>query len=265
MDSMQPYYTVKPKLPKAVAFVDYEHWLIALQKLHHIKPNIGSWIEDLSMRVQLRDLYFFGDFSTPEMEGELCRIRSFTNKIIETKNAGNYRKDFTDFIMLDAIYQQIILSPDVEAYIFFTGDAHFNSVAAFIKTICRKTVGVYGIQGSLSNQLKNTADWWYEVPFESEMYLLYYRMILNNIKYLEQRKERSVFPTFMRTVQCTADYNQVEADFIKDALQKLITEGYITQGEEYIGFRQTLKVLRVDWEAVVRDGIWIDAAPVCIK
>lgn len=253
---MEPVFTLKKVKPRALAFVDYEHWLISLNHKYHLKPNIGSWISELRSKVDLRDLYFFGDFSTPEMEQELFRIRSFTTKIVETKNAGIYKKDFTDFIMLDFIYQQEIALPDTEAYILFTGDAHFNSVTAFLKNIRGKQVGLYGVRGALSTQLKNTADWWAELPFEADLFREYFRMILSNLRHLEDRKDFPVKPTFMRTVQCTAEYNNVEEEMIKSALEQLMAAGYISQKEEYIGFHRTITALCVDWDAVKQDGLW---------
>ena len=37
----------KDKRKKAIAFVDFEHWYISLEKLHHQKPNIRAWREEL--------------------------------------------------------------------------------------------------------------------------------------------------------------------------------------------------------------------------
>lgn len=246
-------------LPRAVAFVDYEHWLFSLANEYKLKPDIGAWLADLQDKVDLRDLYFFGDFSAPEMENELYRIRSFSNKIIETRNAGYYKKDFTDFIMLDAIYQQLFLSPSIEAFVILSGDAHFNSVCAFLKTICRKKIGIYGVRGALSGQLRNTADWWRELPFEVELFRLYYGMILSNLKRLEEHRERVFHPTFLRTVESTADYNGVDRELIRAALEKLIAMGYITKRLEHVGLRQTITAIRVDWDAVAMDGIWAGA------
>lgn len=242
-------------LPSAIAFVDYEHWTVAQQKLFCMKPNIGEWFEDLHQKVKLRDVYFFGDFSAPSLENELYRIRSYSNKIIETKNAGYYKKDFTDFIMLDCIYQQVIQSPEVQAFVIFSGDAHFNAAAAFIKNICRKQVGLYGVRGALSGQLKNTVDWWVEVPSEAALFRTYYKMILSNIKHLEDRKDFSPKPTFHRTVQCTAEYNGVDQESIQAALKQMIALGYITQQEEYIGLHRTIPTIRVDWDAVRAAGL----------
>ena len=66
-------------LPKAIAFVDYEHWFISMEKLHHMKPNIQAWFNDLKKKCNIVEVIFFGDFSKfREKETETKRIRTFT-------------------------------------------------------------------------------------------------------------------------------------------------------------------------------------------
>ena len=61
------------------------------------------------------------------------KIRGYTNDIVETKNGGGYfKKDFTDFIMLDRIYQTAYTKKDIDTYIIFTGDGHFSSAVLFL-------------------------------------------------------------------------------------------------------------------------------------
>ena len=134
----------KDKRKKALAFVDFEHWYISLEKLHRQKPNVRAWREELEKDYIVDDIYVFGDFSNPSLRAEIEKIRHVTNLIIETKNAsGFYKKDFTDFIMLDNIYQSAINRSDIEAFIIFSGDGHFSSVVSFLANRCRKEVGVY--------------------------------------------------------------------------------------------------------------------------
>ena len=122
-----------------------------------MKPDIRSWYKGLSEQYELSDLYFFGDFSNPLLRQEIPRIREFTTGIIETQNASSYhKKDFTDFIMLDHIYQRSFQN-DVDVFILFTGDGHFSSVVSYLVNKRRKAVEVFGITGAISASLKNTA------------------------------------------------------------------------------------------------------------
>ena len=89
----------KEKRKKAIAFVDFEHWYISLDKLHRQRPDVRGWRDQLAEEYLIDDIYVFGDFSNPSLRTEIEKIRHVTNLIIETKNAsGFYKKDFTDFI-----------------------------------------------------------------------------------------------------------------------------------------------------------------------
>ena len=47
--------------------------------------------------------------------------------VVDTADESTYRrKDMTDFVMLDAIYQSVNELPAIDTYILFTGDGHFN-------------------------------------------------------------------------------------------------------------------------------------------
>ena len=50
-------------LPAAIAFVDYEHWYISMEKIYHLRPNIQSWFTDLKKRCNIVEVIFFADFS----------------------------------------------------------------------------------------------------------------------------------------------------------------------------------------------------------
>ena len=118
------------KKPRAVAFVDYEHWYISLDKMYHVKPDIRAWVEDMSQTLNVQEIYFFADFSKAGLREEIPKIRGFTNKIIETGSmTTRVQKDFTDFIMLDHIYQEAMSRQnDNDVFVIFTGDGHFYSV-----------------------------------------------------------------------------------------------------------------------------------------
>jgi len=251
----------KPSKPRAIAFVDYEHWFISLDKLYKMRPDIKSWRDELASKYEIKEIIFFADFSNPLIRPELSRIREVTNYIIETQNtSSSFKKDFTDFIMLDHIYQKAMTAHDVDVFILFTGDGHFNSVVNFLITQMGKTVGIYAVRDALSTQLRNTASFTVTVPREDNNYLEYYRMILRNMKYLQNNSgKRPSYPSFMPTVQNVARINNVPQSAIADALQRLIANGYINQTQERpYGFSRSIKVLHVNWEKCRADGIYTD-------
>lgn len=249
----------KNGLPKAVAFVDYEHWFISMEKLHHKKPNIQAWFNDLKKKCNIVEVLFFGDFSKfKEKEIEIKRIRTFTNKIIDTYNPDlHYKKDYTDFIILDNIYQKAMTDRDAELFIIFSGDGHFSSAAAFVRNFCNKKVGIYGVKNCISKNLKNSADWTVEVPLEQEENLPIYDMIFKSLKATMEKGNKQ--PTFMKTVESVAGKNNVATGKIKSCVVDLIHKGYLIQTQETTKQREQIRVIRPDWKKIYEDGIWIEA------
>ena len=243
--------------PTASVFVDFEHWFISLDKLYHIKPKIKDWRDELAKKYELNDIIFFADFSNPSLRGEIQKIREITNFVVDTSNTGSFfKKDFTDFIMLDHIYQKAITSDTVDTFIIFTGDGHFNSVVQFLVNRCSKEVGIYGIKNAISNKLKASATWFIEVPASNEDIAEYYCPILDNLRRIEKARYKRIRPTFMRTVESVAKSNNVDEDIIKIALLQLIEKNYIHQTKERTG-NKTINVLHTDWKSLRRDRVYL--------
>ena len=257
--------------PRAIAFVDYEHWYISLNKLYHIRPDIKSWRNKLAKDYELKEIMFFGDFSNNTLRLEIPHIREITNYIIETQNASqHHKKDFTDFIMLDHIYQKALASSDIDIFIIFSGDGHFSSVVSFLTTRIGKPVGIYGIKDAVSAQLKNCASWTVELPEKEEDPLAeYYQMILRNLMYVETSNEKQKspnkiksFPTFWGTIEAATRYNKADKDKLVKAMRAMIDKGYLYQSHERVNqqSQKKVKVLNIDWDKVKRDEIWSEPA-----
>jgi len=244
--------------PKAVAFVDFEHWYISLHKMHSQKPDYKAWYADVCSKYDINEIYFFADFSNQTLSSEIPRIREITNFIIETQNASpHHKKDYTDFIMLDHIYQRAMTSEDVDTYIIFSGDGHFSSVVNFLCLKKGKNVGIYAVRDCASTTLKNAATWMVEVPIIDNWSLRLYRMILRNLRNLQNAqagKKHKARAAFWPTVDAVAKYNHENRDEVADALRALIEKGYIFQTSEQIG-KKSIKVINVNWEKVKKDGL----------
>ncbi len=243
---------------KAIAFVDYEHWYISLDKMYHIRPDVKAFRDELSDRYDIVDIAFFGDFSNPSLRSEIFNIRQVSNTIIETQNASaNFEKDFTDFIMLDHIYQSAIKadSKSIDAYIIFTGDGHFSSAVSFLATKCRKEVGVYAVKDACSAQLVGCATYARLLPEDEQSGEQYKRMILKSLKVLfDKNKKKKVRATFWQTVEAVSKANHVNKEDVSKALRELISKGYIYQVREN-DKSDSIKILRVNWQSVYRDRL----------
>ena len=240
---------------RAIAFVDYEHWYISLNNLYGIRPDIRAWRAMLSEKYDVTGIYFFGNFSNPALRAEISKIREISNLIIETQNSNShYKKDFTDFIMLDHIYQSAIDSDNIDAFIIFTGDGHFSSVVSYLVTKCRKEVGIYAVRDALSSQLKNSASYHITVPTPEDLSLHIKRLIIKSIDsvYSENPKPR---PTFLATVEAVAKNNSLERDLVKKALDCLMEDGIIFQRRIKVGHNKTIKILVVNHTLAKMQGV----------
>lgn len=253
--------------PQAIAFVDYEHWYISLEKLYNQKPDIKEWYNDISHKYDIKDVIFFADFSNTAIRLEIARIREVTSAIVETQNtSSHYKKDFTDFIMLDHIYQRAVKANDIDTFIIFSGDGHFSSVVSFLTTRINKPVGIYGIKDCISTQLKNSATWTIELPDKSDDPMLqYYQMIIRNLRHVEENNEKikdskklKSFPTFWGTIEAATRYNNADKNTLVKAMRAMISKGYLFQSHERVSSQSSkkVKVLNIDWPKVKRDGIW---------
>ena len=249
-------FSKKQTRPKCIAFVDFEHWYIALERQYGVKPDIKGWKESLSETYDVEEIAVFGDFSNSGLRGELDKLRDVTPMVFDTKNSSEYyKKDFTDFIILDNIYQKALSREDINTFIIFTGDGHFSSVCAFLKNFCHKEVGIYGVQGGISSTLIKNSSWVREIPLEFELNAPYYNMIFT---YLEKMGTQSdIYPTFRKTAETVASMYDVEFDTIKQLLSELINEGYITQLTKNIRRREQIRILEPNWSLIEKDGLWL--------
>ncbi|MBQ9115578.1 MAG: NYN domain-containing protein [Clostridia bacterium] len=247
----------KEKKKRAIAFVDFEHWYISLEKLHNQKPDIRAWRDELAEKYIIDDIYFFADFSNQSLRSEIEKIRQVTNLIIETKNASSfYKKDFTDFIMLDHIYQTAINRNDVDTFIIFSGDGHFSSVVAYLCNRRDREVGIYGIRDAVSSQLKNTATWVKEIPAEEDKLKGFYYPILQNLRQLELRP-KPTYPAFKSTCEYVSKYYELNPQDVRSAMLEMLDKGYLTQTEVTVSGR-SLRVLKANWTKAISDGLWIE-------
>lgn len=237
--------------PNCAVFVDYEHWYIALDKNYHVKPDINAFTEELKKDYHISSFTFFGDFSNPSLQNEMHKIRGYTNDIVETKNGGGYfKKDFTDFIMLDRIYQSAYTRKDIDTYVIFTGDGHFSSAVLFLKNVCRKKVCVYGVKNAFSSQLRTAAS----ISREIEPDKLYEpcRLLIESIYDLET-ENKDARPTFMKTIDAVASKNDMDKGILRQAMEQLFDRGCVSQFVKKIGKNQ-VKLLKVDYKVCKKYG-----------
>ena len=242
------------RLPNARAFVDYEHWYISLERGYGVKPDVKSWHNELNKMFNLQELVFFADFSNVGLRAELDKLRNETKMIIDTQNpSAYYKKDFTDFIMLDYIYQSAMTEKKTDVFVIFTGDGHFSSVVRFLTGKCKKKVFIYGVTNAVSSQLKSAATYTREVPTDTDVYREYYRMIIDQMNYLYVHRELTDSATEQKITADAARKNYIEPKLLTGAFRKLVDDGYIYLAPAEAGNKKTYKA---NWELLKRDNLW---------
>ncbi|MBQ5973624.1 MAG: NYN domain-containing protein [Oscillospiraceae bacterium] len=242
---------------RIVAFVDYEHWYISMDTLYNKKkPDLAAWFADLNNRGRVVDAIFFADFSKGGLKNEIARIRLFSNKIIDTVNPNPKSvKDFTDFIILDNIYQRAMSSSDVDLFVIFSGDGHFSSAAAFLKNNLNKEVGIYGVGGATSRQLRDTGDWYVEIPGGLTKTFLIAQLALRRIKVME--KDRMKLITEDAVLRATAEENKMEEADVQKALDSL-AEKSVIRVDNLIVDGSPRRIVKANWSLAASEGYRID-------
>ncbi len=241
----------------AVAFVDYEYWFYSYEKLYGIKPDLQQWQEDISAQYNDLTVYFFADFTNTKLRSEVPRIREITNHIIETQNTGYIvKKDITDFIILDYIYQAALGAESPDNFIIFTGDAHFQSAVKFLRYKCKKNVLVFGVKLSFSKQLKAVASEFIEMPTIPLEKKRYYKLIISHFDYIAKHPEKDISTTFKNTVRIVASRNNLPEEHIEIALSEMCDKNYLYKTPKRLDFNTNIKVLAVNWDILIQEGLY---------
>lgn len=245
----------KGRKKKAAAFVDFEHWVFSLSRQYAMKPDIRTWYKSLADKYDLVDVFFFGDFSNPLLRNEIPKIREITTGLIETQNASPHiKKDFTDFIMLDHIYQRAFLG-DVDVFVLFTGDGHFSSVVSYLVNKRRKDVEIFGISGAISQSLKNTATLTTALPSDEDLKKSRELLLLRALKKIYETA-KSPRPTYQKTIEAVAKESGVDSGSIEAAMESIVEKGYVYQTKKYFAGGRFIKILALNSALIKNDGLW---------
>ena len=213
------------KVPTSV-FVDYEAWFYGCKNQYNCEPDVMDWFNHVKDKGELRDVIFFADFSHEAIKDHPLKLRSISTSIIDCSK-GDKTKDYTDFIMLDHIYQHLFRRQEIQHFILFTGDSHFQSIVAFLRNFNDKKVGVYAMEGSLSPLLSDAANWHTRI---SPSIITLEEAILKNLQWVKDKSD--LIATFKKTVEVVSRNNPgFLPQQIESTLSKMISNGTILQEE----------------------------------
>ena len=215
-----------PKIRTAV-FVDYEAWFYGCKNQYQTEPDVVGWFNHLKDKGQIDDVFFFADFSHDAIKDHIVKLRNISNSIIDCSK-GDKTKEYTDFIMLDHIYQRLFRQSDIKQFVLFTGDSHFQSVVAFLRNFNEKKVGIYALDGSLSPLLAEASDWYVKVVPSNERFEAIKKALLKNLKWISEKQ--GAIPTFTKTVNVVArSYHEYPEADVSNVLSSIIAKGIVKQ------------------------------------
>lgn len=240
---------------KVMVFVDYEYWFYSYKTLYQIRPDLKAWRDSLTELHKIDDIMVFANFSSPGLGNELDRIREITNTIIETGGDSlRHKKDMSDFVMLDYIYQCADSRKDIDTYILFTGDGHFQSVVKYLTQKKKKKVIMYGVTDSFSGRLQTVADEVHLLPANDEVFDSYMRYVILDLANCFNND--AVIPTIKSTTEAVARQWEIPEDLVRASIIKMLDKGYLYQRFKYINYNRRVKVLALKWEKLIEEGIW---------
>ena len=239
---------------KALVFVDYEYWYFSYRSQLGVNPELDFWYHDVTDRYPVEQVMVFGDFSLNGLYEEYDRVCGMTENVIRTENeSAYYKKDMTDFVMLDYIYQAVAERRDITTYILFTGDGHFHSVVKYLLKKKKKVV-IYGVHNTFSKKLQQEATEAITLPFSGEPYRECVRWVIEDLG--KSLDKMSNIPTLRNTMERVARQHNVPESLPLAVILKMREHGYIRLVPNYVGLNKTVSRLSVDWTRLISEGLW---------
>lgn len=109
---------------------------------------------------------------------------------------------------------------DVDVYILFTGDGHFQSVVKYLSNKKGKDVVVYGLPDSFSKQLQDVATDAILVDLDGDIQERNCRMILNNMAIIEDKSD--IMANFLQAVETVSKASNIPEEEFGNMLMKAL-------------------------------------------
>lgn len=245
----------KPKKKTALVFVDFEYMQISHKNRWGIEPPLHDWYDALCAEYDVKELYVFADFSNSAMKNNLPVLRQITDNIIETQNtASRHKKDFTDFFLLDKIYQKAFEKNKAQTYILFTGDGHFGAVSRFLIRNCKKEVVIYGVEGNISGGLYSQVTRIVEYP-DTETIKKQYVPMLARLYMTMQKGNRQKASVELNAVAAAAEKQlKLNRALAREVLDDMTAKGYLKYEEQWVSALKRTRILVCDTEKLRANG-----------
>lgn len=248
---------------QTLIYIDYESLFYGMYDKYKLKPNLDALVDELKTQGRFAEsIKVFGDFSNDLIKSEQGKIRTITSTIIDCQQPSNdgHKKDYTDFLMLDSIYQDSMTKPHVEQFILVTGDNHYSSVATFLRTQKDKVIGIYAVDGTLGTQLANCSSWVKTIVPRDASEEKYRE---NLAMCLKSAQDKNIKSTFMNTLNHVVEFYGGVYDMYRRVLSDMIAAGDVTQQmeEAYDGTPiRTIRLKQAQAKVQAEEGIQVQVA-----
>jgi hypothetical protein len=184
----------------------------------------------------------FGDFREPIIADLKEELRAATLDVVDvpSQKRENGWKQFTDFAMLDDIYQVLFDYTDVDTFMIAAGDGHFAGVVARLRIRHGKRVIVMGVEGGINHQLRAVASQVEELT--PSPILIDDDQLDRLLRFMAVGEDQGKIITFTSTLK---HYRGLPRSITRYALQRLLETG------------------RLRRDAVDIDGITIRTLKIC--
>ena len=219
---------------RTAVFVDYEAWFYGCKNQYQTEPDVVDWFNHVKDKGLIDDVFFFADFSHDAIKDHIVKLRNISNSIIDCSK-GDKSKEYTDFIMLDHIYQRLFRQSDIKQFVLFTGDNHFQSVVAFLRNFNDKKVGIYALEGSLSPMLAEASDWYVKIVPSNGRFEAIKKALMKNLTWISEKPD--AIPTFSKTVNVVSrNHPEYTEQDVSSVLSSIIAKGIVRQEDTVLPF-----------------------------
>jgi len=234
--------------PQAVIILDFDHWHVSFSSLFHIEADFKTLLDSISKQCKVNDIFIFGDFIG--LEEKLAGFSAFTENIVDVRGD---KKNAKDLLLIDRLYRCAAEYRDTDTtVIIISGSGSYTLAARYIKEQGIK-VGVYSVRGALSKNLREAADWCYELP-NDEFISMLYPLIIQNFVFISGK---DIYPTVKTTVEYVSGYHNISPLLVEVAVIKMLEENYIYKKQTVIPREfTTIKTLAANWEKLIKDGLY---------
>ena len=240
---------------RALVFMNYEYLYYSYQNRYGIRPDIERLKRELTAKYDIVRFEMYGNFSTPEVCNEREALENLADALIETDNRSQSKTaNINDLVMLDRIYRAVDSTKKVDVIVVFTGNKYLCPLFEHLMQRKKKKVVLYCVDRAYAEELCHAVAETVFLPPSGEIYYRYRQMLIENMAYVAEHHD--ILPTFRKTAEIVAKYNQASSEVMTEVLGRLIDERYIYRREHQIEIGTTIRVLAADWDRLIREGIW---------